>query len=261
MMTEVIRTTKNKNYKYIKSLSQKKTRTAEGVFTVEGVKSVSDAAAAGMRIRLIAMSESFYGTEGAAAFTGYKHIVVQDGLFGGLCDTETPQGITAVLEMFTEDAFSYKENGLYVCCDRVADPGNLGTIIRTADAAGFDGVLLSPGCADLYGPKTVRASMGSFFHIPFKRDVGKEELIGLRGRGFRLYAGALTEDAEPYTDADLTAPAVIIVGNEANGVSDEILSVSRHIIIPIYGRAESLNVGAAAAVLMYEAARQLGCAR
>ena len=255
-MTDIIQTTKNKTYKYIRSLKQKKMRSANGVFTVEGVKSVTDAAAAGMRARLIAMSESYYSGGGGEAFGRERVIVVKDELFGGLCDTETPQGIIAVFDMFDGSAFSVKDNGIYVYCDRVSDPGNIGTIIRTADAAGIDGVMLSPGCADMYSPKTVRASMGSFFHIPVRSDVNAEELFELKRKGYGIYAGALLSDSMPYTEADLTGPSVIVIGNEANGVCDEILSESEHIIIPIYGRAESLNAGVAAAVMIYEAVRQ-----
>lgn len=255
-MTDIIQTTKNKTYKYIRSLKQKKMRNANGVFTVEGVKSVTDALDAGMRAELTAMSESYYRNEGREAFNGERVFVVKDELFGGLCDTETPQGIIAVFGMFDRGVFPIKDNGIYVYCDRVSDPGNIGTIIRTADAAGIDGVMLSPGCADMYSPKTVRASMGSFFHIAVKADTDRTELSELGRRGYRIYAGALSEDSLPYTKADFTRPSVIVIGNEANGICDEILSESEHIIIPIYGRAESLNAGVAAAVMMYEAARQ-----
>lgn len=253
---DFIQTTKNKAYKYIKSLKQKKARCEEGAFTVEGIKSVNDALNAGMRSRMLAMSASFYENGGKERFSDHSAIVVKDEIFGGLCDTQTPQGVIAVFDMFDEKAFAINEDGLYIYCDRVSDPGNLGTIIRTADAAGFDGVMLSPGCADLYSPKTVRASMGSFFHIALKDNVGIPELSALRQSGFKLYSGALSDDSKPYTDPDFRLPSVIIVGNEANGICDEILAESEHIIIPIYGRAESLNVGVAAAVLMYEAARQ-----
>ncbi len=254
-MNDIIQTTKNKTYKYIKALLHKKTRSAERLFTVEGIKSVSDAFASGKKIRMLVMSESCFRNGGRERFECNETAVVRDDIFGGLCDTKTPQGVIAVMEMFDPEDFCASADELYIYCDHVSDPGNIGTIIRTADAAGFGGVMLSAGCADLYSPKTVRASMGSLFHIPICTDMEAGELISLKEQGFRLYAGALSEESVPYTSVDMSAPSVIIVGNEANGVCDEILCASKHIIVPIYGGAESLNVGAAAAVLMYEAVR------
>ena len=250
-MSEIIATTKNKKYKYIKSLIQKKIRDREGVFTVEGKKSVDDAVASAYVVRLVAMSESFAQNAQYNAET----VIVRDDLFDGLCDTKTPQGIMAVIEKKDTDFISDTEK-LYVYCDNVSDPGNLGTIIRTADAAGMGGVLLSPGCADAYSPKTVRSSMGSFFNIDIVTGFEYNSLFELKGKGFQLVCGALCEDSTDYTQTDFTNPTIIIVGNEANGVSDDILKASEHIIIPIYGKAESLNFGVGASVLMYEAQRQ-----
>lgn len=255
-MSEVIATTKNKKYKYIKSLLQKKIRDIDGVYTVEGRKSVDDALASGCNVRLIAMSESFqYDCKGVEC------VVVRDDLFSGLCDTKTPQGILAVIEKKNNDTFTADSQKLYIYCDTVQDPGNLGTIIRTADAAGFSGVLLSGGCADVYSPKTVRSSMGSFFNIDIITDFGYDKLFELKNQGFSLVAGALLDDSKKYTDTDFTKPTIIIVGNEANGVSEDILRECKHIIIPIYGKAESLNVGVASAIMMYEAKRQRGEAK
>lgn len=255
-MVDIITTTKNKSYKYIKSLALKKNRTAENVFTVEGIKSVHDAALSGKSIRMIAVSEDFYNNESFDYPENARLVVVQNELFAGLCDTKTPQGILAVVEMFDTSDMAVDQKKLYVYCDNIQDPGNLGTIIRTADAAGLGGVLLSEGCVDLYNPKTVRSSMGSFFNIPVKTNVGYDELSELKRTGFNLYSGALRDDSQIYTEKDFTRPSIIIVGNEANGVSDEILSISEHIIIPIYGNAESLNAAIAGAIMMYEAVRQ-----
>lgn len=255
-MTDYIQTTRNKNYKYIKSLKQKKTRMAEKRFTVEGEKSVSDAVKAEKSIFLIAVSESFYNNVSFNYPHGVRIAVIKDELFNGLCDTVTPQGILAVINIDIRDEFRADKSKIYIYCDNISDPGNLGTIIRTADAAGAGGVLLSPGCADLYSPKTVRSSMGSFFNIDIWTDVDKNSLESAKQEGFRLYAGALRNDSSIYTEMDYTSPSIIIVGNEANGVSEEILSISEHIIIPIEGKAESLNAAVAAAVIIYEAVRQ-----
>ena len=255
-MIDIVRTTKNKKYKYIKSLQQKKMRVLEGVFTVEGKKSVIQAIDSMRRIKLIAVSESFLNENDCGFLKNIDYLVVSDDIFAGLCDTKTPQGIIAVIQIDNNDEFLPDINKLYVYCDNVSDPGNLGTIIRTADAAGFGGVLLSKGCADAYSPKTVRASMGSFFNIDIITEVSYETLFDMKNDGFSLACGALCQDSKCYTDVDFKKPMVIVVGNEANGVSDGILKECEHIIIPIYGKAESLNVGVAAAVMMYEAVRQ-----
>lgn len=255
-MGEIITTTKNKMYKYIKSLQQKKIRMTERRFTVEGIKSVRDAALSNMNIAIAAVSESFYENEEFDYSAADRLCVIKDELFSGLCDTRTPQGILAVIDMPCMADFEADTKKAYIYCDNVSDPGNLGTIIRTADAAGFGAVLLSPGCVDLYSPKTVRASMGSFFNIRVVPDFDYGALSALKARGFNLCCGALGGDSEIYTSVDFTRPSVIAVGNEANGVSKEILEECKHIIIPIIGSAESLNAAVAASVMMYEVVRQ-----
>ncbi len=255
-MIDIINTTKNKKYKFIKSLQQKKTRVNEGLFVVEGKKSVIDAINSSYEVTTIAMSESFYNENTDLFKVNLEIIVVGDMIFDGLCDTKTPQGIIAVLKM-KDNKFKYDNSNLYVYCDNVSDPGNLGTIIRTADAAGFRGVLLSEECTDPYSPKCVRSSMGSFFNIDIISNFSRKKLISLKGET-KLLCGALESDSTKYTDVDFTKPCIIIVGNEANGVSRELLDVCEHIIIPIIGSAESLNVSVAAAIIMYEAVRQRG---
>lgn len=257
-MVDIISTTKNRTYKYIKALQHKKLRAQERRFTVEGIKSVRDAVASQMVIETIAVSEFFYENEDFDYSGGGRLVVVKDELFSGLCDTKTPQGIIAVIKMPEKKDFIPDSGKLYVYCDGVSDPGNLGTIIRTADAAGFGGVLLSPECCELYSPKTVRSSMGSFFNIKTTEDFSYDMLSEMKESGFELWCGALRDDSRVYTEANFKKPSVIIIGNEANGASEDILSMSRHIIIPIHGSAESLNAAVAGAIMMYEAVRQRG---
>ncbi|MBQ3426989.1 MAG: RNA methyltransferase [Clostridia bacterium] len=253
-MAELISTTRNKTYKYIRSLQQKKNRAALLRYTVEGIKSVSDALAAGAEIELVAMSESIKNSVSIEC-PGVRTVIVRDELFDGLCDTKTPQGIIAVIKMNKPEQYTCDMERPYIYCDGVSDPGNLGTIIRTADAAGFGGVLIGDNCAELYSPKTVRASMGSFFNIPLITDFTARQLKAEKERGFSLYCGALLRDSMDYREPDYTKPSILIVGNEANGASEEILSISEHIIIPIYGKAESLNAAVAASIMMYEIRR------
>ena len=241
-----ITSAKNETYKYIKSLLTKKDRDREGRYTVEGIKSVSDASEAKADIEFIAVSDKYNGKN----FDKYRTVVIADKIFPQLCDTKTPQGIIAVIKK--RKCEKKPKDGRYIYCDRIRDPGNLGTIIRTADAAGFE-VILSEECADLYSPKTVRASMGSFFRVNVYENVGYEEL---KSYGIRLLGAALSKESIDYKSADYTLPVVIVVGNEANGISSELLDVcDNKVIIPIYGEAESLNAAVAASILMYEAVR------
>lgn len=254
-MYEIITSTSNTKYKQIKLLLQKKYRVESECFTVEGIKSVQDAMNSDWEIVNIVVTQTFYETENFD-YDNHKIIYVQDELFSGLCDTKTPQGILAVLKMKNESEIPHN-TGCCVFCDHVTDPGNIGTIIRTADAAGMDCVLLSEGCAELYNPKTVRASMGSFFHMKLFTNISVKQVHTMQENGFRLLCGALHEDAVQYTKTDLSEKILITLGNEANGVTKDILDIADECIkIPIEGKAESLNVAIAGAVLMYESLRQ-----
>ncbi len=241
-----ITSTKNNTYKYIKSLLTKKGRDESQLYTVEGIKSVSDAITSGADIKYIVRADTFDYTNRTTA----EEIIVKNELFSGLCDTKTPQGIMAVIKK--RDITPAFDNGKYIYCDRVRDPGNLGTIIRTADATGFS-VILSEECAELYNPKTVRSSMGSFFHAKVYENISYKMLVE---SGLNLIAGALSDESIDFKKADYSKPLAIIVGNEANGVSEELLNMcDQKVIIPIFGDAESLNVSVASAILMYEAVR------
>lgn len=252
-MTEYISSAANPKVKFVKSLLQKKNRIKNKLYTVEGIKSVKDACMAKADIQMIFISDDF--SEFCSDFDEYSCYIVTRTIFDSLCDTQTPQGVLAVISMHYRK-LEYQKEKMYICCDEVKDPGNLGTIIRTADAAGFGGVLLSCGCADLYSPKTVRSSMGSFFHIPVYENITPEDIKKMKSDGFQLYCGALSEDTVDYTEADYLSPFVICVGNEANGISSEMLELAdKTVKIPISGGAESLNVGIASAILMYEAVR------
>lgn len=250
----MINSTSNEKYKYIKSLLKKKNRIQYKRYTVEGIKSVHDALAKG-RVCEIAVSESFYNNE-MFDYKGVKTHIIKDEIFPQLCDTQTPQGIIGIA-VIEEKKRQYNINKVYVYCDCITDPGNAGTIIRTADASGCGGVIFSKGCVDIYSPKTVRASMGSFFGIDIIDGADKETLSEMKKQGFSVICGALNDNTVNYTSVDMTQPTVIVIGNEANGVSGEIMSLcDKCVKIPIYGSAESLNAGVAAAIIMYEAARQ-----
>ena len=250
----VITSASNSVYKHIKALQDKKYRKKYNEYTVEGIKSVHDALNSDRRIKKIVLSEGFEPEY--AISLDIDIITVSQGLFSKLCDTQTPQGIMAVLEIEDKKSFMPDLNKAYIYCDGINDPGNLGTIIRTADAAGFGGVLLSKGTADLYSPKTVRASMGSFFNIDIVTELDTEFLHECKNNGFELYGGALSDNTLDYREADMKKPTILIVGNEANGISREVMEMCRCVKIPILGKAESLNASVAAAILMYELVSQ-----
>lgn len=256
-MIKNISSSKNDNFKHFKALKQKKERDRSLKYTVEGIKSVRDAIDANADISEILVSERFY-SESDFSYPGKIDIyVIADGIFQTLSSTETPPGIIAVINQHRKSLPPINPDKPYIYCDNVRDPGNLGTIIRTADAAGFGGVLLSDGCADIYNPKTVRSSMGSFFHIPIFESINADEIRSLKNSGFSVFAGLLDDDTVDYTEADMSKPSIIVVGNEANGICGEIASLADFKVkIPIEGKAESLNVGVAAALLMYECKRQ-----
>ena len=182
-------------------------------------------------------------------------MAVSRELLKGLSDTETPQGVLAECALPDLAPPDRLPAGRYLVLDGVQDPGNVGTIWRTADAFGADGILLLPGCADPFAPKTVRATMGACFRLPVW-ETGPERLAGLLERsGLALYATALREDTEDIKTADLSRSAVVI-GSEGRGVSPELLAMSQRALkIPMRERCESLNAAAAAAVVLWEMGR------
>lgn len=198
-------------------------------------------------------------------------IAVSQNVLNEISDTTTPQGILAVVKMkkySLEDIVPEENDNLcdnikenpcrhYVILDGIQDPGNMGTIIRTADAAGFNGVIVSKGCVDLYNPKVLRSTMGSVFHIPvyFSDDLA-ETLDKLKSRAVKIYASHLNA-TKNYYEVDMTRNAAIIIGSEANGISDISVEMADELIkIPMPGKAESLNASVAAGLLMYETIRQ-----
>lgn len=239
-----------------KCMQNKKYRQQMGLFVVEGEKMVKEACADGMAVDIIFLRKDLAGK--VDGLPEEKCVLVTEQVLRAVSDTVTPQGIVASLHMPEADlaAVAEKENALLLLCENVADPGNLGTLVRCADAAGADGVVLC-GCADLYNPKTVRATMSSLYHIPVivQRDAAGT-VAWLQEHGFLTCAAALGAQKTPY-ETDFTGKTVLCVGNEANGLTEELLGqCTQQVKIPMLGRAESLNVGCAAAVLLYEAVRQ-----
>ena len=245
----------------------------EGLFTVEGLRLAEMAAESDWKICHALVTERAMTGQRTRILTntllerGIPTFLVAEKLFSTLSDTDSPQGVLLVVERPRGGSLDTLYQGcradeapLYIALDRVQDPGNVGTILRTADAAQASGVILLSGSADVYSSKVVRATMGAVFHVPFVIGVTAEELIHFaESASIALLAAACDAEACTHFAADLRRSALVVLGNEANGVSEEILRAAEHIYIPMRGHAESLNVSAAATAILYEAFRQRLC--
>ena len=252
----------NQQQKYILNLQRKsRERKREQAFVIEGRKMFEEAPAD--RIKMIVASESFCKSkEGAALLKGKKFDVVSDSIFETLSDTKTPQGILAIVKRLNytmNDLMQVKNQKAphLVVLDNLQDPGNLGTIFRTAEAAGVTGILLSKDCVDVYNPKVIRSTMGAVFRMPFLyvEDL-PEKIKELQKENIKTYAAHLRGE-NAYDEEDYTTGCAFLIGNEGNGLRDEVADCADCLIrIPMEGEAESLNAAVAAAVLMFEAGRQ-----
>lgn len=242
-------------------LKQKKYRQQRGEFLAEGLRTVEEAVA------FKAAQQIFYtATEDErtlklleqAASMQLKLTCVSEAVMKKIADTETPQGIIAVCRMQEQPLEQLLASGkLLLVLDRVGDPGNIGTMLRTADAAGVGGIILLKGTADIYAPKTVRSSMGSLFHVPVLSGVAEQEFIdNAKKAGYQLLVTAL-DGADNLYQADLKGRLAFVMGNEAGGVSASLLQqADKRVFIPMRGKAESLNVAMAAGIVMFEAMRR-----
>ncbi|MHB8063081.1 MAG: TrmH family RNA methyltransferase [Ruminiclostridium sp.] len=260
----VIQSSQNNAIKEIKALHLRKNRDAQGLYFVEGIRFVSDAIANGQNIVKVIVSDKLESLNGGKELIKLVTAVcndcslVSEKLFKEISDTQTPQGILAVLKKreFVFDT-AIEQGDSVVILDSLQDPGNVGTIIRTADAAGVSAVILAKGCVDLFSPKVLRATMGSVFHIPIFEGLYINETIDLlKKSGYKVIASHLAGQNN-YFDEDLTGKSAIIIGNEANGISDETAEIADKLVkIPMPGRAESLNASVAASIMIYEIVRQ-----
>ena len=192
--------------------------------------------------------------------TDAELFITTDHVLAHLCETETPQGIAAIASLRSHDLgeLSLNLTPLVVICDGIQDPGNLGTIIRTADAAGVDAVIILPGTCDPLLPKVVRATAGSVFTIPLVFTESGVLLQWLKEEAITLFVTDVNASKSIY-EADLRKPLALALGNEAKGVNESLRREGGMFVkIPILGRAESLNVATSAAICLYEAIRQRG---
>lgn len=265
---DIISSNKNDSIKNIANLlKSKKARTEQNCLVIEGIRIAQDAfKSARDLITQVYVSESFMQKE---LWKGHKELeeagmpnltnltVVKDNVFDSLCETVTPQGILCVVK---QPSYEYSdivraEGALkLLILEDIQDPGNLGTMIRTAEAAGMNGVIMSKGTVDIFSPKVTRSTMGAIFRVPF---IYTDDLTGmldrLRADGVRVSAAYLRNGID-YDKADYGERSAVMIGNEGNGLSDSVVEhASQNVFIPMRGEVESLNAAVAAALLMYRA--------
>ena len=245
----------NKIVKLCEQLAQKKHRDKLALYLIEGENLVEEAVKNGAEIQTVLVREGYSGKLSGLEEAAFE---LDERLFDKLAQTETSQGIIAIVKkpqisrkQFTDDA-----GGNFVVLDRLQDPGNIGTILRTADAAGYRLAVVMKGTADVFSPKVVRAATGSLFRMPVVFMDSEEELLEFtRAAGKKTVATCFDTDLY-YYDVNLKENIALIIGNEGNGISETLIASSDlKIKIPMHGNIESLNASVAAGILMYEAVR------
>lgn len=255
-----IESTANPLVKRIRGLSNRAARRKSGLFIIEGVKVIDEALSRGAGIEDLVVSKTYLESGDHQILKDAQRVfLLNDKLFAELTDTETPQGVLAIARMHQcrEDDLFKGSTPLVVILDRIQDPGNLGTIFRTALAFSASGLILSHGTVDPYNSKVVRAASGALFAMPFLSGLSLGEAITLvRDRGLKVVA--LTAPAEKTIgDLELSAPTAFILGNEGQGIEKDALEAADETaMIEISGESESLNVAIAASVALYEARSQ-----
>lgn len=246
----------NERVKYVRSLHRERVRTREGRFIIEGTRLVEEALSAGARPVLAFYTERLAGTERGRALleritqTGGPLIKVTGAVMSAVSETVTPQGILAVMPL---PAAPWPSGGLVVVLDSLRDPGNAGTILRTAWAAGAAAVVTTHGTVDLFSPKVVRAAMGAHYHLALRSGLSLQELAELLSGRCVLLA---TQDGRPYWEVDWGDDPALIIGGEARG-SEVAASLARErVTIPMAAEVESLNAAIAAGVLLFDALRR-----
>jgi len=247
---EIIESSSNRTIKYVKSLQVRKNRQQNGEFVVEGLRFSKEAFESGWEISKLIVSQEFREFD---KNWGIEPIIVSEKLFAEISETENPQGILVVVKFPQINEMPANAKSV-VFLDCIQDPGNMGTIVRSADAFGFDAVIVSEKCVDIYNSKTLRATMGSIFHIPVYMGGSSEEIMEkLKMNGYLTYAAHL--NGTPLEMTMKREKIALIIGNEANGISDIVTKKADFLVkIPMRGKAESLNASVAAGILLYEIA-------
>lgn len=254
----------NRIVKLCKQLQQRKHRDKTGLYLIEGPNILRDALSLGVPLSAVIVRCGYFDRSRDFCLSDMppdvELIELAESIFDEIAETEHSQGIIAIAgrkELSEAEFFEQAgKSGNIVVLDRLQDPGNIGTIIRTADAAGYKGVVAIKGCSDIFSPKVVRAAAGSVFRVPVLFAETPEQAAGqIKATGRRLIATCFDTDKR-YYDIDMKRGIALIIGNEGNGISRELLELSdERVKIPMTGSIDSLNAAVAAGILMYEAQR------
>ena len=258
---QVISSKENEVIKNIRKLKEKKYRDIENSYVIEGIKLIKEAIAENANIKQIIMCEDYTDNveldkDTLFEIAKYNLIYVTRNIINLITDVKTPQGIIAVIEKNNNiEQIDYSQD-IIVALDGVQDPGNLGTILRTADSANLKQIILSKNCADPYNPKVVRSTMGGIFRINIIEVEDLENTLKqIKKNNFKVMVTSLDTEKSVY-DVDYSKK-VIVIGNEANGVSKEVQDMAdEKVIIPMLGKTESLNASVAAGIMIYEYVRR-----
>lgn len=265
---ETISSSGNPLVKMLRSLERKKGRAETGLFLAEGARLVEQGLSAGWTLNSLVVSASSAERPfvrelvNRAARSGARTVEVTDRLAGQIARKDNPQAVIGAFEQRAPalSELSIPDTSLWIGLYEVRDPGNLGTILRTADCAGISGVLLIEQCCDPYSVEGVRASMGSIFDIPFARCSFEDFETWRRSAGLKTFAASVNGTVS-HVEADMTGPSVILMGNEQAGLPTPVEDRCDTLcLIPMRGGADSLNLAQATAIMTYEAWRQRGFA-
>ena len=253
----MITSTNNQQIKNIQFLIDKpRYRKETGLFVAEGAKMFAEAPSE--MISRVYASESFMNSSPLALkVRSLPHEIVTDQVYHKMSDTKTPQGILTVLTIPSYDEEKiFREGGCFLILNKIQDPGNLGTMIRTGEGAGISAVIMDEGCVDVYNPKVIRSTMGSIYRVPIIRTGSLEATIdNMKAAGIKMMAAHLKGDVY-YDSQSYDSGVGIMIGNEGNGLDDSISGLADVMVrIPMDGQLESLNAAVSAAILMYEVRR------
>lgn len=247
-----IKSTANQRVKNWKKLSLKKERKKQNKYLLDGLHLVKEALKSESKILEILVAESFSFMDELKVPSEIEVVNISDEVAKVISQTPSPQGIFAVLELPKNETKFNLNDGAWLMLDGVQDPGNIGTMVRTADAAGFKGVFVGKGSADIYNPKLVRSMQGSQFHIDVIEGDILEAIDLMQQKGWPVFGSELNEQAKIYNKLGKFDNFGLVMGNEGNGMSKEALAkTTNNLYIPIKGQAESLNVAVAAGILMF----------
>lgn len=248
---EIITSKQNPKMRELRKLAKAKERQRQGRYLIEGEHLIEEAVQAEVEIEHIIVTEAYYHSK-EKELNESLLIVTSEDVFNSLSSLPSPQGIMAVLPM-KNIGLPSNATGKWLLLDEVQDPGNVGTLVRTADAAGCQGVIIGEGSADIYQPKVLRSMQGSHFHLPVISMALTQTIDWFHEHQVPVYGTALDETALPYYEVVRTNDLAIIMGNEGKGIRPELLAkTTKNLYIPMPGKAESLNVGVAAGIILFE---------